>query len=136
MFLSMLQKLQHTMETLGTFYKLGVTAPNTVADVPATLEAMEAKKKEYEELREKAKTEPEPEEEEAVDEEAGDEEESSKDVLANGDGPHANGNAGKGRFGGRGRRGRGLGDSPLNRLVSARTSIPRSDASAITAAIR
>ena len=84
------------METLGTYHKLGVPVPQTHADVPAALEALEAKKKEYEELREKAKTEPEPEEEEVAEEEAAaDDEESSKEVVANGDVPHANGNSAK-----------------------------------------
>jgi len=88
------KKLPHTMETLGTYHKLGVPVPQTHADIPAALEALEAKKKEYEELREKAKDEPEPEEEEVAEEEAAaDDEESSKEVVANGDVPHANGNS-------------------------------------------
>jgi hypothetical protein len=41
------------MEDLRLFMKLSVKAPTTTAEVPAALEALEAKKKEYEEKRDK-----------------------------------------------------------------------------------
>jgi len=58
------------LETLKTFHELGVEPPATNEDVPKTIAALEAKKKEYEEKRDKAAAEPpsedEPEPEEAA----------------------------------------------------------------------
>lgn len=63
------------LETLKTFHELGVEPPATNEDVPKTIAALEAKKKEFEEKRDKAAAEPpsedEPEPEEAAAEEAG-----------------------------------------------------------------
>eukprot|EP00879_Flechtneria_rotunda_P000406 GHRR01000500.1.p1 GENE.GHRR01000500.1~~GHRR01000500.1.p1 ORF type:complete len:620 (+),score=299.54 GHRR01000500.1:185-2044(+) len=58
------------LETLKTFMMLGLEAPKTNEEVPKTIEALEAKKKEFEEKRDKAaaEPEPEPEAEAAVDE--------------------------------------------------------------------
>ncbi|KAF8069594.1 hypothetical protein HT031_001711 [Scenedesmus sp. PABB004] len=53
------------LETLKTFMALGLEAPKSNDDVPAAIEAVEAKKKEYEEKRDKAALEPPSEEEEA-----------------------------------------------------------------------
>lgn len=65
-----LQKLPApALATLQTFMKLGVTPPATMGDVPGVLEAVTAKKAEYEALKEKAAAEPEPEEEAAAEEE-------------------------------------------------------------------
>jgi hypothetical protein len=41
------------MDDLKKFMQLGVKVPITTADVPAALEALEAKKKEFEEKRDK-----------------------------------------------------------------------------------
>jgi hypothetical protein len=46
------------LETLKTFHELGVEPPSANEDVPKTIEALEAKKKEYEEKRDKAAAEP------------------------------------------------------------------------------
>jgi hypothetical protein len=58
------------LETLKTFHELGVEPPATNEDVSKTIAALEAKKKEYEEKRDKAAAEPpsedEPEPEEAA----------------------------------------------------------------------
>jgi hypothetical protein len=48
-----LQKLVLRMDDLKTFMQLGVKAPTTTAEVPAALEALEAKKKVFEEKRDK-----------------------------------------------------------------------------------
>lgn len=98
------------LATLQTFMKLGVTPPATMGDVPGVLEAVTAKKAEYEALKEKAAAEPEPEEEAAAEEEgesaaAADEKEdkeedkeedkpsSSKAEANGGAAPEANGHA-------------------------------------------
>lgn len=52
------QKLHHTMETLKTFMDLGVEVPQTTAEIPATIEKVEAKKEHYLELRKQAKLNP------------------------------------------------------------------------------
>jgi len=83
------------LETLKTFHELGVEPPSTNEDVPKTIAALEAKKKEFEEKRDKAAVEPpseEPEAEEAAEEPAaeGDKEaEAGKEAEANGDAPKA-----------------------------------------------
>jgi len=43
------------MDDLKMFLKLGVKAPITTAEVPATLESLESKKKEFEEKRDKVR---------------------------------------------------------------------------------
>jgi len=83
------------LETLKTFHELGVEPPSTNEDVPKTIAALEAKKKEFEEKRDKAAAEPpseeEPEAEEAPEEAAaaeGDKEAAAdKEAEANGDAP-------------------------------------------------
>jgi len=47
------QKLVLRMDDLKMFLKLGVKAPTTTAEVPTALEVLEAKKKEFEEKRDK-----------------------------------------------------------------------------------
>lgn len=81
------QKLLHTMETLKTFMSLGVDVPHSSSDVPKTIEAVEAKKKGFEELRDKYKDAPPEEEpeEEPEDEEVPDEAPEAP-ALANGNG--------------------------------------------------
>jgi hypothetical protein len=60
------------LDTLKTFHELGVEPPSTNEDVPKTIAALEAKKKEFEEKRDKAAAEPpsedEPEPEETPEE--------------------------------------------------------------------
>lgn len=46
------------LDTLKTFHELGVEPPATNEDVPKTIAAVEAKKKEFEEKRDKAAAEP------------------------------------------------------------------------------
>lgn len=46
------------LDTLKTFHELGVEPPSTNEDVPKTIAALEAKKKEFEEKRDKAAVEP------------------------------------------------------------------------------
>jgi hypothetical protein len=62
------------LDTLKTFHELGVEPPSTNEDVPKTIAALEAKKKEFEEKRDKAAAEPpsedEPEPEETPEEAA------------------------------------------------------------------
>lgn len=53
------------LETLKTFLKMGIEAPKGNDDVPRAIADVEAKKRDYEEKRDKAAAEPEPEEEEA-----------------------------------------------------------------------
>jgi uncharacterized coiled-coil DUF342 family protein len=57
------------LDTLKTFHELGVEPPSTNEDVPKTITALEAKKKEFEEKRDKAAAEP-PSEDEPEPEEA------------------------------------------------------------------
>lgn len=54
------QKLPQVLplETLKTFMSLGVEPPKNNDDVPKVIEVLEAKKKEYEEKRDKAAAEP------------------------------------------------------------------------------
>jgi hypothetical protein len=60
------QKLPQVLplETLKTFMTLGIEAPKGSEDVPRAIAAVEAKKAEYEEKRDKAAAEPPSEEEE------------------------------------------------------------------------
>jgi hypothetical protein len=62
------QKLPQVLplETLKTFMTLGIEAPKGSEDVPRAIAAVEAKKAEYEEKRDKAAAEPPSEEEEPV----------------------------------------------------------------------
>ncbi|KAI8466860.1 MAG: hypothetical protein J3K34DRAFT_524188 [Monoraphidium minutum] len=76
------KKLALRMDDLKRFMKLGVKAPTSHADVPAAIEALEAKKKEYEEKRDKAAAAAEEGGEEPADEEEEAPEEAPKDPVA------------------------------------------------------
>ncbi|GBF95776.1 hypothetical protein Rsub_08212 [Raphidocelis subcapitata] len=76
------KKLALRMDDLKTFMKLGVKAPATIADVAASIEALEGKRKEFEEKRDKVAAAPEEEEEDAAAEEEEAEAEAPKDPVA------------------------------------------------------
>lgn len=71
------------LETLKTFLKMGIEAPKGNDDVPRAIADVEAKKRDYEEKRDKAAAEPEPEEEEA-EEDAKEEQEEEEGVEDDG----------------------------------------------------
>lgn len=70
------------LETLKTFMSLGVEPPKSSDDVPKVIEVLEAKKKEFEEKRDKAAAEPPSEEEEAADAEVPDEPPAEPEAVA------------------------------------------------------